>query len=91
MNQKPDILSELERRAWDTRDASDKHKPEMAPKVVLDDMARGELPGVRHILVVVVQTVADGDLVHLYQAGDLSEFAAEGALGRAVSISQQGA
>lgn len=84
------MLSELERRAWEKREDSDKHAPTMAPRVVLDDIERGALENVRHIMVVVVATEPEGDRVHLYQAGDLSEFAAEGAMARAVRISQEG-
>jgi hypothetical protein len=80
------MLSEFERRAWDQRGTSEKHKPEMACKIVLDDIERGELTNVKHIIVVVVQDRDGDDLIGTYHAGTLSELAAEGALGRAIRI-----
>lgn len=80
------MLSELERRAWNQRGTSEKHKPEMALKVCLDDIERGELSKVKHIAVVVIQDVEGGDLICTYHAGTLSELAVEGALGRAIAL-----
>lgn len=84
------MISEFERKAWESREDADKHAPELAAKIVIDDIDRGALKNVKHIIVVVVEGVDDGELVHLYQAGKLSEYAAEGALGRAIRISQDG-
>lgn len=79
------MLSELERRAWDNRSSSEQHKPEMACKVVLDDIERGVLKA-EHVAVIVIENLERGQLVHIYQAGELSELAVEGALGRAIAM-----
>lgn len=84
------MVSEFERKAWERREDANKHAPELAAKIVVDDIERGTLKNVKHVLVVVVEGVDDGELVHLYQAGSLSEFAAEGAMARAIRISQDG-
>lgn len=84
------MVSEFERRAWDNRSDADKHKPELAAKIVIDDIERGALKKVKHVVVVVVEDVDGGDKLTLYQAGELSEYAVEGALGRAIRISQEG-
>jgi hypothetical protein len=81
------MLSEFERRAWDQRGTSEKHKPEMALKVCLDDIERGELNNVKHLAIVIVQDLEGNDRVGMYQAGTLSELAVEGALGRAIRMS----
>jgi hypothetical protein len=78
------MLSEFERRAWDNRKSSEKHKPEMALKIVLDDIERGL--NAKHVAIVVIEDVEGGDRVHLYNAGDQSELAVEGALMRAIAI-----
>jgi bisphosphoglycerate-independent phosphoglycerate mutase (AlkP superfamily) len=81
------MLSEFERRAWDNRGRSDNHKPEMACKVVIDDIERETLKNVEHIIVVVVEKTDDGgSLIGTYNAGTLSELAVEGALGRAIRM-----
>jgi hypothetical protein len=83
------MLSEFERRSWEQRGTSERHKPEMALKVCLDDIERGELKNVKHIIVVVVEEYNGGDLIGTYHAGTLSELAAEGALGRAIRIGSE--
>jgi hypothetical protein len=83
------MLSEFERRAWEQRGTCEQHKPEMACKVVLDNIARGELTNVKHITVIVVQDHNGGDFIGTYHAGSLSELAIEGALGRAIRIGSE--
>ena len=80
-------LTEFERRAWDNRTSSEKYKPEMACKVVIDDIEHGLK--VKHVAVVVVEDVDGADCVHLYQAGGMSELAVEGALGRAIAVQRE--
>lgn len=80
-------LSEFERCAWDNRNDSNQHKPEMACRVVVDDIEHGLK--VRHIAVVVVEDVDGADCIHLYQAGDMSELAVEGALSRAIAVQRE--
>ncbi len=63
----------------------------MACKAAADQIERGELPDVRHIVVVAVQRTEDGgDLIHILQAGDMGELAVEGALIRASRIQASG-
>lgn len=81
------MLSEFERRAWETRTSATQHPPVMACKAVADQIERGELGKVRHVLVVVVEDVDSADRIHVIQAGDMSQLAAEGALGRATRVS----
>lgn len=81
------MLSEFERRAWATRTSATQHPPAMACKAVADQIERGELPKIRHVIVVAIEDVGDGDRVHVIQAGDMSQLAAEGALGRATRVS----
>lgn len=84
------MLSEIERKAWEKRTDADKHSPNMALRATLDQISRGELPNIRHVIVIAVERDAEeGDLVHFIQAGDLSEFATEGVLLRAIRISQE--
>lgn len=78
-------MSELERRAWETRTSSERHPPEMACKATLDQLERGLLTA-KHIVVVLVQDVDGADQIHLLQAGNMSELAVEGALLRAIRI-----
>lgn len=83
------MLSELERRAWDSRTSSDKHPPAMACKAAVDQIERGELPNIKHIIVIAVQDIDGADLIHTLQAGGMSELAVEGALHRAIGIQSQ--
>jgi hypothetical protein len=81
------MLTDIERAAWATRNKSNLHKPEMACKVLLDQVERGELPTLHHVIVVAVTSVGDkGDKIQILQTGDLSEFAAEGVMSRAIRI-----
>lgn len=84
------MLSEFERRAWSNRTSAERHAPEMACKATVDKIERGELKNIRHIAVIAVENVDGADLIHLIQAGDMSELAVEGALARAIKISQYG-
>jgi hypothetical protein len=80
------MVSEFERRAWETRTNSDKHPPEMALKMALDDIERGEHKA-KHVIVIMVDACEDGgDYTHCYQAGSLSELAVEGAVNRALGF-----
>jgi hypothetical protein len=81
------MLTELERRAWEKRGTANDHVPVMALKVVLDDIERGEIKP-RHIIVIVVEPDEVGDdMVHRFNAGDLSTIAIEGAMFRALRYS----
>jgi hypothetical protein len=84
------VISEFERRAWEKREDADKHPPELAAKVAIDDIERGALKNVKHVIVIAVEDVDGGDKLTLYQAGSLSEYAAEGAMFRAIRVSQDG-
>lgn len=80
------MVSEFERRAWDNRTDADKHKPEMALKITLDDIERGKIDPC-HVIVLFVERDGDGfEKIGYLQAGDLSEFAVEGAMLRATRI-----
>jgi hypothetical protein len=85
------MLTELERRAWDTRSGADKHKPEMALKAALDDMS-GRIPLTRitHAIVLLIHDEGDDFTISTYQAGELNTLAVEGAMARATLISQSG-
>jgi hypothetical protein len=84
------MLSDIERAAWARRTDADKHPPELACKVAIDEIERGVISNVKHIVVIVVRTVDDiGDKIMYYQAGELSEFAIEGVFARCVKISQE--
>jgi len=84
------MLTELERKAWDVRESAAQHRPEMAFKVALDDMAKAPLKRVIHAFAVMVHEDDDGNqFVTFTQAGVLSSFASEGALMRAVRASQE--
>lgn len=82
------MLSEFERKAWDNRSGADKHKPEMALKVVLDDIATGKEDCVIHAIIVLVHEEGDMQHVSIHQAGRLETFAVEGALSRAMAVSR---
>jgi hypothetical protein len=84
------MVSEFERRAWDTRTDADKNPPALALKIALDDIERGEIDPV-HIIVVHVQRDDKGEWVGYLQAGDLSTFAVEGVLARAARITAESA
>lgn len=79
------MLSEFERRAWENRAKSDEHKPEMACKVVIDDIERGTIKA-EHVIVIVVEDRGEQEGIHVYQSGRLSTLAAEGAIWRAIYI-----
>lgn len=81
------ILSEIERRAWDLRMSAKDHQPAMACKAAADQIDAGKLGTVRHVIVVVVENIGGDDCIHLIQAGDMSDLAAEGALNRAIRVS----
>ena len=85
-----DLLSDFERASWFNRTSSEKHPPAMACKAAVDQIARGELPNIKHAVVVLVQDVDGDDLIHVLQAGSLSELAIEGALLRAIRIQTEG-
>lgn len=80
------ILSEFERRAWDARDSAEQQPPRRALLACADDIEADICGKVRHVAIVVVEDMGDGDRVHVYQAGDLSTLAVEGALGRAIRM-----
>lgn len=80
------MLSEFERHAWNNRASSKKHPPAMACKAAIDQIERGELGKVIHAVVVLVERDDEGDLIHILQAGDMSELAVEGALNRVIYI-----
>lgn len=84
------MLSEIERKAWEKRTDADKHSPTMALRAALDQIERKKIERVHHAVVVLIERDEDGtgDLIHVLQSGDLSEFATEGALGRAIRILQ---
>lgn len=79
-------ISEFERRAWETRKSTEKIKPELALKVALDEIETGAKK-YRHVIITLVEDCGDGDMIAIYQAGDMSSLAVEGALHRAVSLS----
>lgn len=81
-------LSEIERRAWDNRTGADQHKPVMALKAALDDIETGKVDP-RHVIVVMIEPCGQYDRVMYQQAGDLHEFAIEGALIRASRIAAE--
>lgn len=80
------MLSEFERKAWENRTSSEKHPPVMAAKACVDQIERGELANIKHLVIVAVQDVDGSDLIHILQAGDLSQLAVEGALNRAIML-----
>jgi hypothetical protein len=79
------MVSEFERKAWETRSRGDQHPPVMALKMAQDDIER-DVFKIRHVIVVLVEDAGNDDVIHTYQAGDLSELASEGALSRAIRI-----
>ena len=80
------MLSEFERRAWDTRTGSDNHPPVMALKVAQDDIEREQCKP-KHVLIVTIEDDGEGgDLIGYYSAGNLSVLACEGAFGRAIRL-----
>ena len=81
-------MNDLERKAWDVRTTADQHPPVMAAKAFVDQVERGDLVNIKHVLIVAVEDIDGGDYVHVLQAGSLSELAAEAALMRAVRHSQ---
>lgn len=85
------MLTEFERKAWDSRGQANSHPPEMALKAALDQIERGEFKRVRHCIVVVIERreTDDGDFICTLQAGDMSELAVEGALFRAAHITRK--
>jgi hypothetical protein len=84
------MLTDIERAAWAKRTDADKHPPELACKVALDDIDRGVITNVKHVIVITVRNVDDqGDKIMYYQAGELSEFAVEGVFARCIRISQE--
>ena len=80
------MLSELERKAWETRGLAERHPPVMAAKAAVDQIERGELGTVKHVVVLVIEEKDEGDKINILQAGSLSELAVEGALHRAIHL-----
>lgn len=82
-------MNDLERKAWESRTSSERHKPIMAAKAAVDQIERGELPNIKHLVIVAIEDVDGSDRVHILQVGDLSELAVEGALHRAINLQSQ--
>jgi hypothetical protein len=80
------MVSEFERRAWESRTDASEHTPQTALKMALDDIENGKHPA-KHVIVIMVDATPDGgDYIHCYQAGSLSEIAAEGAVHRTLGF-----
>lgn len=79
-------LTDFERRLWDTRKDAGQCPPSLALKVALDDVEKTDKQ-VKHVIVVVVTNVDDGDYITMFQAGELSSLGSEGALHRAIGLS----
>lgn len=80
-------MDDLERKRWENSDSAEQHPPRRALLAVADDIEKGRLMKVKHVLVVVVEETEDGsDLVSIVQAGELTTLAAEGALFRACKL-----
>lgn len=79
-------LSEFERKAWDAKSSSERQPPKRALLACADDIDAGELKP-KHICVIVVEDDGEGgDVISLFQGGDLSVLAVEGAMHRAARM-----
>lgn len=84
------MLTEFERKAWDSRSIADRHSPIMAAKAAVDQIERGEFVAVQHVVVLVIERhQCGGSQINILQAGELSELEVEGALHRAMHLQAQ--
>lgn len=82
------MLTEFERKAWETRTAADQSKPDLAMKVALDKYEQAEVKPV-HAIIVFVHQDNDDQSIEFFQAGTLTTFGVEGALARCIRVSQE--
>lgn len=84
-------LSEFERKAWENREKSNDHKPEVALKAALDDLAEHEPGMVQHVVVAMATKKDDKRfIVEYYSAGSFNAFAAQGLIGDVMGKMQRG-
>ena len=80
------LLSELERRAWDSKATSERQPPRRALLATADDIESGALKP-KHVCVIIIEDDGEGgDIISLNQGGEMSVLAVEGAMHRAARM-----